>query len=162
LLDGLAARTGLQIDFLAHFGSTIAGVVTGDAVLHAEIAERMSAPANQITPTTAVAAADLARTASLVLTSRYHPAVFATAAGVPTIGVSVDEYTTVKLSGALGNFGQNSVLPITALVAGDGPAIADRVWTQRDSIRAAAEPVVKAQAAASAIWWDRVFYALAR
>ncbi|MBK4347253.1 polysaccharide pyruvyl transferase family protein [Lacisediminihabitans changchengi] len=162
LLDGLAERTGLAIEFLAHFGSTVPGIVKGDAVLHAAIAERMSAPATQITPTTAMAAADLARTASLVLTSRYHPAVFATAAGVPTIGISVDEYTTVKLTGALGNFGQSSVLPITGLVAGDGPVLAERVWADRDAIRAAAEPVVTARAAESAEWWDRVFRAIGR
>ena len=161
LLDGLADASGFPIEFLAHFGSTIPGVVTGDAVLHAAIAERMSAPSVQITPTTAVAAADLARTASLVLTSRYHPAVFATAAGVPTIGISVDEYTSVKLTGALGNFGQDSVLPIAALVAGGGTALANRVWAERDAIRAAAIPVIEAQAAASAIWWDRVFATLA-
>ena len=160
LLDGLAESTGLEIEFLAHFGSTIPGVVTGDAVLHAAIAERMSAPSVQITPTTAVAAADLARTASLVLTSRYHPAVFATAAGVPTIGIAVDEYTTVKLTGALGNFGQATVLPISDLVAGDGPALANRLWAERDTIRAAAIPVVEAQAAASVAWWNRVFAAL--
>ena len=162
LLDGLADRAGVSVEFLAHFGSTIPGVVSGDAVLHATIAERMSAPSTQLTPTTAEAAADLARTASLVLTSRYHPAVFATAAGVPTIGISADEYTTVKLTGALGNFGQDSVLPITALTAGDGPALADRVWAERDSIRATAEPVIEAQEAASARWWDRVFEALSR
>jgi len=161
LLDDLAGSTGLEIEFLAHFGSTIPGVVTGDAVLHAAIAERMSAPSVHLTPTTAVEAADLARTASLVLTSRYHPAVFATAAGVPTIGVSVDDYTTVKLAGALGNFGQDGVLPIAALVAGDGPALASRLWSERDSIRAAAIPVVEAQAAASVVWWNRVFAALA-
>ena len=162
LLDGLAVATGLSVEFLAHFGSIVPGVVSGDAVLHAAIAERMSAPSTQITPTTAGAAADLARTASLVLTSRYHPAVFATAAGVPTIGISVDEYTSVKLAGALGNFAQSSVLPIAELVAGGAPALADRVWTNRDSIRAAAVPVVEAQTVASARWWDRVFATLGR
>lgn len=47
----------------------------------------------------------LLSSASLLVTSRYHPLVFAMSAGVPVIGASLDEYYDQKLAGASKNFG---------------------------------------------------------
>ena len=92
------------------------------------------------------------------MSSRYHPAVFAVSGGVPTIGLAVDEYTTVKLSGALGNLGQSSVLSADAL----DPAVIATVWADRDGIRARGLELAEARRAASSAWWDRVAEAFAR
>jgi polysaccharide pyruvyl transferase WcaK-like protein len=156
LLDSIAADTGLAIVFSPHFGSLLEGDVRGDSVLHGRVAAAMSTDSVEIAATDAAASASLAHHASLVVTSRYHPAVFAVAAGVPTLGISVDEYTSVKLTGALGNFGQSAVLPSTGLIAGDGPALAHTVWESRDAIRASASALLPSRQAASAEWWDRV------
>ena len=46
-----------------------------------------------------------AQAAWLVVTTRYHPVVFATAAGVPVLALPSDHYTAVKTLGALGHVG---------------------------------------------------------
>lgn len=160
LLDSIATHTGLAIVFAPHFGSLLPGDVRGDSVLHGRVAAAMSAESVEIAATDAAASASLAHHASLVITSRYHPAVFAVAAGVPTLGISVDDYTSVKLTGALGNFGQSAVLPSTGLIAGDGPALAHTVWESREAIRASASALLPSRQTASAEWWDRVAAAL--
>jgi len=158
LLDHVASTTGLDIRFLAHFGSTRPGVVMGDAAVHAEVAGLMSSPSSEVALTDASSAAAWARGAELVLTSRYHPAVFAVSAGVPTIGIHVDEYTRVKLTGALGNFGQSSVLAGSDLDA--APELVSRVWSDRARIRAAGRTRAAVNRASSDEWWDRLWSAL--
>ena len=157
LLDSIAESTGLEIVFFAHFGSTRPEVSHGDALVHERVAARMTTSRVRTEPTTtSVAAAQLARGASLSLSLRYHPAVFAVSAGVPTIGIAVDDYTTTKLTGALGNFGQRAVLPLADLLAGDGPALAARVWANRGAIRSAGIGTSATNRVESQAWWDRV------
>ena len=105
LLDHVAASTGLEIVFSAHFGSLVGGAPRGDELVHERVRTLMTA-ASAVEPVvdTATSAA-LARAASLVISSRYHPVVFAVSGGVPSIGLAVDDYTTTKLTGALTNFG---------------------------------------------------------
>jgi len=158
LLDHVATATGLDIRFLAHFGSTRAGVAAGDSLLHAEVAGLMSSSSSEVALTDASSAAAWARGAELVLTSRYHPAVFAVSAGVPTIGVHVDEYTRVKLTGALGNFGQSSVLASSDLEA--AAELVSGLWTDRAHIRAAGRTRAAVNRASSDEWWDRLWSAL--
>ena len=162
LLDHVAASTGLDIVFFAHFGSTDAAVSHGDTLVHERVQSRMTAPFRTVLPTTSVAAAQLARAASLSISLRYHPAVFAVSAGVPTIGIAVDEYTTTKLTGALGNFGQDAVLPLAALLAGQGAQLADTVWAGRGAIIAAGEDITATNHRVSIDRWDSIAAAFAR
>ena len=157
LLDGIAASTELDIVFFAHYGSLRDEVAHGDTVVHERVMARMTAPRVRTHPTTdSVAAARFARNASLVVTCRYHPAVFAVSAGVPTVGIAVDEYTTTKLTGALENFGQDGILPVTELLAGGGPAAVERVWLARTGAPSHDQRPPDAQRAASLAWWDQV------
>ena len=153
LLDGL----GMPVRFLAHFGSLVPGESRGDSVLHDRVIAAMHSPAEVVTPTDSETAARLARGAALVVSSRYHPVVFAAPAGVPVVAIPVDDYTGVKLRGALGNFGQDGLLPVDGLVAGSGAAVASRVWARRDELAAS----VPDRRAESAAWWDRVAESLA-
>jgi len=155
LLDYVAEATGLAIVFFAHFAS-LNGRSAGDSVVHEQVLARMASPASVAPTTDARAAAHLARNASLVVTSRYHPAVFAAPAGVPVLGIAVDEYTTVKLTGALGNFGQSGVLPLADLLAGHGPAAAMDLWEERDSIRTASATLAAARSREMDEWMTRV------
>lgn len=166
LLDGLADRTGLDIVFVAHFGSLRAGDVRGDTVLHELVRSALHLDPGRstaITPPDAVAAGRLARDASFVLTSRYHPAVFAAPWGVPTIGIAVDDYTRVKLTGALGSGGQNSVWEIAEFVT-RGPAFGDReveaLWNRRGDIRNLGLDRAATARRQSALWWDEIAAAL--
>jgi polysaccharide pyruvyl transferase WcaK-like protein len=163
LLDSIAQATGLGIRFFAHFASLDAEESRGDTVMHNAVIDRMkSKGVATLTTDDSVAAARLARAAALVVSSRYHPAVFAVSGGVPTIGIPVDDYTTTKLTGALGNFGQSGLVPADVLVAGDGPAVASAVWADREGIRERGLAVAETNRAASAAWWDRVAGAFAR
>jgi polysaccharide pyruvyl transferase WcaK-like protein len=157
LLDAVAETTGLGIRFYAHFASLDPAESRGDTVMHDAVIARMTAPdVATLTTDDSVAAARLARRASLVVSSRYHPAVFAVSGGVPTVGIPVDEYTTTKLTGALGNFGQRGLVPAASLVAGDGPAVASAVWADREAVRARGLEIAAEARAASTAWWDRV------
>ena len=144
LLDSVE---GLEIVFLAHFGPLSGDPLRGDVVMHEAVRERMSAPSRTEPTGTSTEAAWLARRAALVVSSRYHPAVFSAASGVPTVGIAVDEYTTVKLTGALGAFGQSGVLSAAELLAGSGPAAVARA---RVAGGTAGRPEESAE------WWDRV------
>jgi len=156
LLDSIASDTGLEIVFGAHFASTDPSLSRGDSVMHDRVAALMTAPVRVAPTTDSVGSATLARNAAFVVSSRYHPVVFAVPAGVPAIGISVDSYTHTKLTGALGNFGQESVLPSTALLAGDGPALAARVWQSRADIRERGVAIADDARRASAAHWDAV------
>ncbi|PRY69989.1 polysaccharide pyruvyl transferase WcaK-like protein [Glaciihabitans tibetensis] len=163
LLDDVVTRCDLDIMFFAHFGSTRPDAAVGDTVVHDRIKARMTSTRVSTCATTdSPAAARLARGAALSVSSRYHPAVFAVSAGVPSVGIAVDDYTTTKLTGALGNFGQDGVLPLAAVLAGTGTEIICRVWSTRvleDEDRAA---TIRRNRAASELWWNRVAAALSR
>jgi polysaccharide pyruvyl transferase WcaK-like protein len=154
LLDSLAAVSGVEIVFLAHYGPLAEPWQRGDVVMHEAVAARMTSPTRAIPTGTAAEAARLARSASMVVTSRYHPAVFAGPAGVATLGIAVDDYTTVKLRGALGAFGQDAVVAAAELA--DAPSLAERLWAARHEIRVRGQVIAAERRAESDDWWDRV------
>ena len=151
LLDEVARHTAVV--FSAHF-APLAGPPRGDELMHERVRSAMTQPSGVVRVQDSATSAKLARRAELVISSRYHPVVFAVSGGVPSIGVPVDDYTTTKLTGALGNFGQSSLLPIEQL--GDGADLFFDVWKARDLIRERGLAEADAQRAASAQWWDRI------
>jgi polysaccharide pyruvyl transferase WcaK-like protein len=160
LLDAVAEQTGLELVFHAHFGS-LRDDIRGDSLVHAAVADRLRTDRVRVVPPTDVpASAHLARAAALVVTSRYHPAVFAGPGGVPTIGIPVDEYTEVKLRGALGGFGQDGILPIAELLEGGGGATVGRIWDARAQTRERGNRIAEEARRNAAAWWDRVSGAL--
>nr|WP_256428792.1 polysaccharide pyruvyl transferase family protein [Frigoribacterium sp. VKM Ac-2836] len=160
LLDRVAGEAGLEVVFLAHWASLDPTEERGDSLLHRAVLDQLTVPARVEPTTDSPAAARFARGAALHLTSRYHPAVFAVAGGVPTVGLAVDDYTTIKLTGALGNFGQTSVVSAGQLLAGEADAIALAAWSRRDAVHAAWAERLDETRAASTVWWDRVAGAL--
>ncbi|MCS5736007.1 polysaccharide pyruvyl transferase family protein [Herbiconiux daphne] len=173
LLDDVLRESGLEVVFVAHFGSLRPGEVRGDSVLHELVAAAMAgattaanaasatgqagtAAPTAIVPTDSVSAAGIARGASLVVTSRYHPAVFAVSGGVPVVGIAVDDYTSVKLTGALGNFGQDAVLTIEEVLAGAAPARVREVWSARAGIRTAGLARAAVARDDTSRWWDDI------
>jgi len=164
LLNEVGATTDLTIAFSAHFGALdgapTLGPARGDSIMHERVAALLSAPAQVLPVTDSAAAARLARSAALVVCSRYHPAVFAASAGVPVIGIPVDDYTETKLTGALANFGQHSTLPVAALLAGAGNAVMHETWAARRDTRATGLRLAASARQASARWWDDVVAAL--
>lgn len=160
LLDEAAELTGLAVALHPHFTSLHPGEVRGDDVMHELVAARMRHAARTVPARTVPGSAATARAAALVVTSRYHPAVFALPGGAPVVGVPVDEYTTVKLRGATEGFGQRSILPLTEVLAGRGRAVVAEAWADRAATRERGRRLAEAARERSAAWWDRVVAAL--
>jgi polysaccharide pyruvyl transferase WcaK-like protein len=154
-LDFVATTTGLDIVFSGHF-APLDGDARGDELMHEIVRERMTSPSVRVRVADAVASASLARAAELVITSRYHPAVFAVSGGVPTIGIPVDAYTTIKLRGALANFGQHSFVPASDLVEVGAESLVHSVWRDRAAIRATAASDAQRHRDDAQDWWDAV------
>lgn len=95
------------------------------------------------------AAAWMARRAKLVVSSRYHPVVFASGAATPCLCIARDAYTRIKLEGAMAHVGVDGcVLPVASARAGELTDALRRVWGERDVIAAtmtAARPGIEAR-----------------
>ncbi len=156
LIDRAADTAGGPVRFHAHFGPVDAGAAPrGDAAVHERVRALMRTPSETVPIGDARSAAQLARSAALLVTSRYHPAVFAAPAGVPVLGVSADGYTEVKLRGALGQWTNPEVLSLDDLAARGADALAT-LWAARAEIAAAAASRLPAHRAAASGWWDAV------
>ncbi|HET9766666.1 MAG TPA: polysaccharide pyruvyl transferase family protein [Thermoanaerobaculia bacterium] len=100
--------------------------------------------------------------ASLVLASRYHALVFGLASCVPCLGVYEDEYTRIKLHGALAQASQESrwCLPLAGAGEGALAARALELWDCRDAVRSALEERRPARRQQEARRWPRLLAAL--
>lgn len=154
-LDALHGQTGLPAVFIPHMG--IGAEQGWDMQSHDRIAGFMSTPFRQLPVLSARKAAELTAGAALVLTSRYHPAVFALSAGVPVLGLAVDTYSGVRLAGAMGNWGlEDYVLALPALQDGVlGPALLE-AWHRRTEISGHLAAVRPSREAWARHWWDEV------
>lgn len=166
LVDDAAELVGGPVRFHAHFGpADAAAAPRGDAALHERIRARMRA-ASEVVPTgDSVGAARLARSASLLITSRYHPAVFAAPAGVPVLGLVADDYTRIKQQGVLGHWANDGVGSATidlADLARGGAAAVSRLVRDSAAIDSAAASRRQAHRAEYDAWWDAVAAAIAR
>ncbi|QKJ18562.1 polysaccharide pyruvyl transferase family protein [Microbacterium hominis] len=156
LLDH-AVRTVGPVAFHAHFGPLDpAAEPAGDSALHERVRARMSEPSTVVPTGDSLGAARLARSARLLITSRYHPAVFAAPAGVPVVALAADDYTRIKLTGALAHWGQSSVLDLDDLPSDS----IDRARAQREAIASAAADRFTGLRGDAAEWWDAVADAL--
>lgn len=154
LLDAASDAVGPVI-FHAHFGPVSAGAEPmGDAALHERVRERMTRESRVLPSGDSRGAAALARRARLLVTSRYHPAVFAAPAGVPVLGLAADDYTRIKLSGALGHWGQTGVVDLDDL--GGAPERLRELDARRVEIADAAAGRFEPHRAAAVRWWDAV------
>jgi polysaccharide pyruvyl transferase WcaK-like protein len=161
-VDAVARITGVEVILLAHVASVEHDVRAGDAVLHDAILQRVSVTGvRAVTTDEPAIAAQLARGAELSISTRYHSTVFASSAGVATIGIALDDYTDAKVAGALENFGQlENLVPLPALYTGDACLAVEQVWMRRKKIRRAGTPHSQNRASELALWWDDVASAL--
>ena len=120
LLDGMWREHGYAPVFLSHYGDP-QDPASGDIQAHQRIAEQLSAstPATILPILHADQSITVHRAAAFTLTSRYHPAVFSAAAGIPVLALVPDAFTQMRVGGALRQYGLGEfTLPLGMLAGG--------------------------------------------
>jgi hypothetical protein len=105
------------------------------------LAERLALPHTTIAAgLDARKARQITGSASLIVSSRYHPIVFGLAAGVPSIGIYGDEYCRIKLQGVLAHARlERWTLTYGDVARGELLTNALELWRTRDDVRRALE-----------------------
>ena len=120
LLDGMWREHGYTPVFLSHYGDP-QDPASGDIQAHQRIAEQLSpsTPATLLPILHADQSVTVHRGAAFTLTSRYHPAVFSAAAGIPVLALVPDAFTQMRVGGALRQYGLGEfTLPLGMLAGG--------------------------------------------
>ena len=120
LLDSMWREHGYALVFLSHFGDP-QNPESGDIQVHQRIAEQLSpsTPATLLPILHADQSVTVHRGAAFTLTSRYHPAVFSAAAGIPVLALVPDAFTQMRVGGALRQYGLGEfTLPLGMLAGG--------------------------------------------
>ena len=120
LLDGMWREHGYAPVFLSHYGDP-QDPASGDIQAHQRIAKRLSTstPATILPILHADQSITVHRAAAFTLTSRYHPAVFSPAAGIPVLALVPDAFTQMRVGGALSLYGLGEfTLPLGMLAGG--------------------------------------------
>lgn len=120
LLDNMWREHGYAPVFLSHYGDP-QDPASGDIQAHHRIAEQLSpsTPATLLPILHADQSVTVHRGAAFTLTSRYHPAVFSAAAGIPVLALVPDAFTQMRVGGALRQYGLGEfTLPLGMLAGG--------------------------------------------
>ena len=120
LLDSMWREHGYAPVFLSHYGDP-QDPTSGDIQAHQRIAEQLSlsTPATLLPILHADQSIAVHRAAAFTLTSRYHPAVFSAAAGIPVLALVPDAFTQMRVGGALRQYGLGEfTLPLGMLAGG--------------------------------------------
>ena len=124
LLDNMWREHGYAPGFLSHFGDP-QNPESGDIQTHQRIAEQLSpsTPATLLPILHADQSITVHRAAAFTLTSRYHPAVFSAAAGIPVLALVPDAFTQMRVGGALRQYGLGEFTLPLGMLAGAVPEL---------------------------------------
>ncbi|SDH81332.1 polysaccharide pyruvyl transferase family protein [Agrococcus jejuensis] len=155
LLDHVVERHDLDVVLVPHV-APLDGSLDADAATHADVvgAMRHAQRVTSLGPVEPAQTAAVVAASSLVVSARYHPVVFGLASGIPSVGVTVDEYTETKIAGALEAHGLGDLtVPVIAAATGDAAAIVDAAMAIDR-----AELVARGEHARAEMerWWDAV------
>lgn len=171
-LDRVAETTGCSVVFLPHmatprtalFGEEKAPGATNsdvDEQMHQDIAARMKMPSRILPIQNAARTAALTGRAAMVLTSRYHPVVFALDTAVPVVALAPEGYSDVRIRGALENWGAGRLaLTLPALFDESFAEAAVDVWKNRDAVSSFLGRTRQGRKAVFDSWWDTLAAAL--
>ena len=135
-LDGIAESLQATLFFVPHVGGADLPDEQCDLTVGRALAALMRTPLVLLDTWQPREARWLAGEAAMVISTRYHPLVFATAAGVPALGIYSDEYTRTKLRGALACADlEDWTLPLADAATGMLLPLAMELWHQRDAVR---------------------------
>ena len=169
-LARFAAESGLTLAFVPHVGSLGSRAERaedeGDLRAGRALARLLAAQGNGCVLLPVMlpeAVAWITRRAVLVVSSRYHPLVFGTAAAVPCLGLHRDAYTRIKLQGALLHVGMEAwCLSQSAAEEGGLLTMLRRLWEGRDGAREAMTRALPEIAAEEEKRWRRLWARLGR
>ncbi|MCZ4326172.1 glycosyltransferase [Brachybacterium paraconglomeratum] len=162
VVDTLAERTGARVELVPHMADPDNG--GGDLALHEEVARALRVPA-QVLPIE-LDRTSAARTAGAgwVLSTRFHPVVFGSAAGSAVLALPLNRYGASRMDGALRNVGlTGGAVPFAALwdpiTGGASPLvnqIVDALVNGREEEYAHLELARMRLLLAADSWWDRI------
>ena len=174
-LDDAVRVTGCPVVFVPHMATppshgTDAGEGEADADqqlmgrgdvdehLHHDVAARMKSERVVLLPIQdARRTAMITERAAMVITSRYHPVVFALQAGVPVVALVPENYSDVRIRGALHNWGvANLALPLPCLIDGTLTQAIEDIWTRRAALTDYLADARRARQEWHHSWWDDV------
>jgi colanic acid/amylovoran biosynthesis protein len=163
VLDRAALMTDLPVYLLPHMGPLGSAETGGDHDSHRTVLAHSRSGRLKMLPVLPVRdAAEVTARAALVLTNRYHPAVFGLAAGVPVVSLANDAYSDIRLSGAHGNWGLGDwALPLPSLASGGLDEAVAEAWTRRNEIRQHLDGLRPGLQRSQESWWDAVAAVLA-
>jgi polysaccharide pyruvyl transferase WcaK-like protein/ectoine hydroxylase-related dioxygenase (phytanoyl-CoA dioxygenase family) len=141
-IDAAAVMLGAALVFVPHVGGEDVPPGHSDVTAGTALRDRLAAPMHALGLWQAREVRWLTGQAALVISTRYHPVVFALAAGVPAVGVHQDEYTRVKIGGAFARAGIDAWSLGVADVERGGllPLVAE-AWHRRGTVRGALERI---------------------
>jgi polysaccharide pyruvyl transferase WcaK-like protein len=157
-IDDVVRMTGLRVALVPHLSSGIDGNATGDLAMHTAVAERVSSSVVEVlAPLDARQIQTITHGAALVISTRYHPVVFALGASVPALGIAVDAYTSIEIRGAMDIFGVGDfAVPAVSLAHGGALAAVLELVDRSDDVVAHLKSVNAVRTVESAAWWDAV------
>ena len=130
--------TGVPVVLLPHCRAAEGAGGTSDEDVGAALAERLAAravPHFSLPVLTPSLTAALTRRSALVLTTRYHPVVFAASGGVPVLAVWADEYVHRKQRGVLAPLGLDGwMLALDDVFERGLLSTLDELWHRRTEV----------------------------
>ncbi|MFC4036704.1 polysaccharide pyruvyl transferase family protein [Streptomyces polygonati] len=142
-LDRLAEAIGGEILFIPHFRGP--GGRWSDAAAGDELAGRLSVPLRHAPWEDPVAVMRTTAACRVVLSTRYHPLVFALGSCVPALGLYQDEYHLIKMGGLMEKFDRRSWLHAADVPRG-GAALGEALTALLDERATAGRPAENAPA----------------
>jgi len=134
-LDALSEHLGAVLVFVPHVGGPDAGDALSDAVAGRALATKLRSKLLLLDLWEAREVRWLVEQAAMVVSTRYHPLIFAAAAGVAPLGIYQDEYTRTKLHGALSAAGiEGWCISLDEAKDGAFLPLAMELWSQRSAI----------------------------
>jgi polysaccharide pyruvyl transferase WcaK-like protein len=136
-LDGLATSIEADLVFVPHVGGAEAEKQgDDDRAIGRRLSKLLGTPLRQLELWSPREVRWLTGQAALVVSTRYHGLVFATAAGVPALGIYSDDYTHVKLKGALAHAELAGwAIDLDSAARGNLLTAGLELWDSRDDVR---------------------------
>lgn len=158
-LDAFVAEHDARVVLVPHQASL--DTIDFDAEVHAKIAQRATADVTCLPAELPLRSAAQSAAADLVVTSRFHPAVFALARAVPTVALPVDDYGDMRLNGLFTQWGLAGwPVPFTVMRPGDLHRAMNVTLEHQGALRTHLQSTGRTLHAGQDEWWDRLVAAL--